>query len=78
MMVLRGVYRSIELVQGWRGYLITHEGYVIGLDAVPMMIAMGVLANFNPGWLLSKQKVAAGNIAEVEMKRVNESEVTLA
>ncbi len=78
MMVLRGVYRSIELVQGGRGYLIIHEGYVLGLDAVPMMIAMGVLANFNPGWLLSKQKVAAGNIAEVEMKRVNESEVTLA
>ncbi len=78
MMVLRGVYRSIELVQGWRGYLITHERYVIALDAIPMMIAMGVLAILNPGWLLSKQKVAAGNIAEVEEKRVNESEVTLA
>jgi hypothetical protein len=24
-MVIRGVYRSIELMQGWRGYLFTHE-----------------------------------------------------
>ena len=30
MMNLRGFYRSVELLQGWRGYLITHEKYVIG------------------------------------------------
>ena len=38
MMNLRGFYRSVELIQGWRGYLITHESYVIGLDAVPMVL----------------------------------------
>ncbi|KAI9811983.1 MAG: hypothetical protein M1827_004875 [Pycnora praestabilis] len=56
MMITRGVYRSIELVQGWEGFLITHEGYVIGLDAVPMVIAMGGLALFNPSALFSKQR----------------------
>lgn len=28
MMNLRGFYRSVELIQGWIGYLISHEGYV--------------------------------------------------
>lgn len=56
MMILRGFYRSVELVQGWTGYLITHQRYVIGLDAVPMLIAMGVLAIFNPGSLFEKEK----------------------
>lgn len=41
MMNLRGFYRSVELVQGWRGYLISHESYVIGLDAVPMVLVSG-------------------------------------
>lgn len=29
MIITRGVYRSIELVQGWDGYLITHEIYQV-------------------------------------------------
>lgn len=28
MMNLRGFYRSVELIQGWTGYLISHERYV--------------------------------------------------
>lgn len=56
MMVLRGFYRSIELLQGWTGYLITREGFVIGLDAIPMVIAMGILAILSPGPLLAKPR----------------------
>jgi len=56
MMILRGFYRSIELAQGWTGYLITHERYIIGLDAVPMVIAMGTLAILSPGPLLAKYR----------------------
>jgi len=54
MMNLRGFYRSIELCQGWRGPLITQQGYVIGLDAAPMLVAMGVLAVLNPCVLLRR------------------------
>lgn len=54
MMILRGFYRSVELLQGWNGFLITHEGYLIGLDATPMLIAMGILAVLNPGMLFAK------------------------
>lgn len=55
MMILRGFYRSVELAQGWTGYLVTHQGYLIGLDAVPMLIAMGALAICNPGSLFQKE-----------------------
>ncbi|CAD0086263.1 unnamed protein product [Aureobasidium vineae] len=58
MMNLRGFYRSIELCQGWRGPLITKQGYVIGLDAAPMLIAMGVLAVLNPSVLLRRAEKA--------------------
>lgn len=56
MMNLRGFYRSVELLQGWTGYLITHEMYVIGLDAIPMVLAMAVLAILSPGPLLVNER----------------------
>lgn len=30
MIVIRGIYRSIELLQGWSGYIITHEVSFLG------------------------------------------------
>lgn len=48
MIYIRGVYRTIELAQGWRGYLITHEGYFIGLDAAIMVIAVAVFIPVDP------------------------------
>lgn len=54
MMIIRGFYRSVELVQGWEGYVITHEVFVIALDAALMVVAMGGLALLNPGALLSE------------------------
>ena len=55
MMILRGVYRSIELSEGWRGKLITVEVYVVVLDAVPMIIAMGAFIFTPPAKLLRDQ-----------------------
>ncbi|KAL9000883.1 MAG: hypothetical protein Q9169_000638 [Polycauliona sp. 2 TL-2023] len=51
-LIVRGIYRSIELIQGWRGYLITTEGYFIALDGVLMVIAVAVFVVANPHWLL--------------------------
>lgn len=55
MMIMRGVYRSIELSEGWRGKLITVEIYVVLLDAVPMIIAMGAFVFTPPAKLLRDQ-----------------------
>lgn len=55
---IRSIYRTVELAQGWTGYLITHESYFIGLDGVMMVIAVGVFNLCHPGWLLpSKSEV---------------------
>ncbi|PYI15052.1 RTA1-domain-containing protein [Aspergillus japonicus CBS 114.51] len=51
---VRSIYRTIELSQGWSGYLITHEVYFIVLDGVMMVIAVAVFNIFHPGWLLPK------------------------
>ncbi|GAA6061387.1 hypothetical protein JCM10212_000647 [Sporobolomyces blumeae] len=39
--LIRCIYRVIELAQGWTGYLITHEPYFDVLDAMAMAFAQG-------------------------------------
>ena len=39
---VRSIYRTVELVQGWSGYLITHQQYFIGFDAALMTFALVV------------------------------------
>lgn len=49
---IRGVYRTVELLHSWGGYLITHEKYFIALDGAMMVAAVTVLNVFHPAWLL--------------------------
>ncbi|WVW79820.1 hypothetical protein I302_101790 [Kwoniella bestiolae CBS 10118] len=56
MIFVRGIYRSIELAQGWSGYLITHEVYFIYLDGLPMVLCLAAFAVAHPGWLLPRRK----------------------
>lgn len=53
---IRSIYRTIELSQGWSGYLITHESYFIALDGAMMIISVAVFNLLHPGWLLPKEK----------------------
>ncbi|WVF66964.1 hypothetical protein IAT40_001707 [Kwoniella sp. CBS 6097] len=55
MIFVRGIYRSIELAQGWTGYLITHEPYFIYLDGLPMVLCLAAFAVSHPGWLLPRR-----------------------
>lgn len=52
MIYIRGIYRSVELAQGWSGYVITHEPYFIWLDGFIMVLCMAGLAVAHPGFLL--------------------------
>lgn len=52
MIFTRSVYRSIELLQGWSGFLITHEGYFIALDGALMVAAVGCFNLLHPHLLL--------------------------
>lgn len=55
MIYIRSIYRTIELAQGWEGYLVTHEGFFLGLDAATMVIAVAVFLVFDPASLLPKE-----------------------
>lgn len=56
MIYIRSIYRTIELAQGWTGYLISHEGFFIGLDAAIMVVAVAVFLLFDPAALIPKGK----------------------
>jgi len=72
MIYIRSIYRTVELLQGWSGYLITHEGYFIGLDAVLMFLAVVVFNFIHPGWFLPtlaeqhKRDSVEGGVLEME------------
>ena len=55
-----GVYRSIELHQGWTGYLMGHEVYQNVLDALPMVIAVGIFNILHPLYLLPRRTTWKG------------------
>lgn len=56
MIYIRSIYRTIELAQGWNGYLITHEGYFIGLDAAIMVVAVAVFIPVDPAVVMRDPK----------------------
>ncbi|CAG8365928.1 unnamed protein product [Penicillium salamii] len=53
---IRSIYRTIELSQGWSGYLITHESYFIALDGAMMILSVAIFNLLHPGWLLPREK----------------------
>ena len=61
LIYIRSIYRTIELLQGWNGYLISHEPYFIGLDAATMFVAVAVFNVVHPGWFLPGKEVVAGH-----------------
>ncbi|KGO63939.1 RTA-like protein [Penicillium italicum] len=63
---IRSIYRTIELVQGWDGYLITHERYFVALDGAMMVLAVGIFNVLHPGWLLP-----SGKAGSIEMEPIS-------
>ena len=56
---VRSIYRTIELLQGWSGFLITHQAYFIAFDGAMMVFAVAVFNVINPGWFLNDRRVFA-------------------
>lgn len=52
--VLRAIYRVIELAQGWNGYLVTTEPWFYVFDTSLMIICMGIWIFGHPGVTLGK------------------------
>lgn len=51
--LLRGIYRVVELKQGWRGFLMTHEFYFL-FDMIPVAFALLGLIVTHPYYTLPK------------------------
>ncbi|OJJ61126.1 hypothetical protein ASPSYDRAFT_147004 [Aspergillus sydowii CBS 593.65] len=74
---VRSIYRTIELLQGWSGYLITTERYFIALDGAMMVLAVAIFNFVHPGWFLPGAKSAvrgkvdgdAGSFTELRSPR---------
>ncbi|KAI0789774.1 RTA1 like protein-domain-containing protein [Abortiporus biennis] len=47
--LIRSVYRTVELGQGFHGKLATTEGYFYGLDTLPLFISIAIFVPFWPG-----------------------------
>jgi len=71
LLVVRGTYRAIELLQGWQGYLITREVYFIALDGSLMVAAIGVFNILNPAYLI-------GAPPKVTLRADKEAEIWIA
>lgn len=52
LIYVRCVYRLIELREGWSGYLIKHEAYVMTLDGLMVLLMVIMLVPFHPGFLM--------------------------
>lgn len=52
---IRSVYRVVELVQGYGGYLFTHEVYLFVLDASLITVSGIIFVPFHPVWVLGKE-----------------------
>jgi hypothetical protein len=58
--IIRGIYRSAELSQGWGESIMLNEKLQIFLDGMMMVIAVGVFNFLHPLWLLPKKEVWRG------------------
>ncbi|PWY95893.1 hypothetical protein BO94DRAFT_530633 [Aspergillus sclerotioniger CBS 115572] len=67
-MVTRGVYRSMELINGWRGYLFTHEIYAVILDALVMFVANVMLNIWNPAVLIKEARAMGAEVVEIRAR----------
>jgi len=63
--IVRGIYRTVELSQGWNGYLIQHQ-YFFLFDSIPMVTLLFVLAAAHPHWTLPRASAPQPLISKVE------------
>lgn len=73
VLVIRSIYRTIELLQGWNGYLINTERYFIALDGTMMILFVGVFNFVQPRWSeIWEGKRGGGLVREEEMVTASE------
>lgn len=54
LIILRSVYRTVELAEGWTGYVITTQRLFVAMDGAPMLTLVVSLNIFHPGALINR------------------------
>ncbi|GAA97724.1 hypothetical protein E5Q_04403 [Mixia osmundae IAM 14324] len=57
--VIRGIYRTCELAEGWVGYLIVHQPYFLVFDALLMISCLVLFNIIHPSRMLRREGGAA-------------------
>lgn len=53
---IRCIYRLVELSQGWTGFLMTHQAFLMGLDALQVCFTCTLTVFFHPYFVWGKRK----------------------
>ncbi|KAG7193498.1 uncharacterized protein KQ657_000565 [Scheffersomyces spartinae] len=61
---IRCIYRVVELAQGWTGFLITHEEYVLTLDGMMILLSVFLLLIMHPYFLFGKKALVLFSIGK--------------
>jgi Mn2+/Fe2+ NRAMP family transporter len=72
--VIRSIYRTIELLQGWTGYLITRERFFLALDGLMMVLVAIVFVIAQPKWSETGEAVVESNELDEMMVQGDESQ----
>lgn len=68
---IRSVYRVAELAQGWQGYLITHESFLMTLDATMVFLGCLTVSIMHPALLIGREN----KVSMLDMKSAPDSTV---
>ncbi|TRM67760.1 RTA1 like protein-domain-containing protein [Schizophyllum amplum] len=74
--LIRSVYRTIELSEGFNGPLATNEALFYGLDTLPLFIAIAIYIPFWPGRYGLDAAAAARDMSETTMTDNNQEKKT--
>ncbi|KZO95043.1 RTA1-like protein [Calocera viscosa TUFC12733] len=73
LIYIRGIYRTIELIGGWSGVVITTEVYFNVFDALPITLALYILIALHPGYLLYGKDRSVRSPSEIELRAGTEA-----
>ncbi|KEP49881.1 RTA1-like protein [Rhizoctonia solani 123E] len=69
--IIRSIYRTIELTDGWNGTIISTEKWFNWFDGAPIVVAMFTFNVFHPGYLL--RNLESENMLPVSQKSSSEN-----
>ena len=68
---IRCIYRVVELSEGWRGYLITHEEFIFIMDALMVLLTCLIYLFFHPGIMFGKDPISTKSTSKLLENKID-------